>query len=105
MKTDIATPDSPAGAGSSPSPLFGLPQSPGWYWCRLISYPAAVSISRVDWSDHERCFIISDGVGTMFPIDTLPDHEWYGPLTPPQWPNGMDEGRRTQDSANTTGHL
>ena len=69
------------------TPLFGLPRSPGWYWARLIAYPAAVTMYHVHWSDHERCLVVDDAVGATFALSILPDHHWYGPLTPPQWPN------------------
>lgn len=75
-------------SGLPPVPLFGYPQSPGWYWSRIKAQTCdAVTLHRVDWCDHSKGFVIVSRYDDPLPIDRYPADQWYGPLTPPQWPN------------------
>lgn len=83
-----------------------IPDKEGWFWakgrlgwtCVKVRQLAGVwvGLNPYDGKEHP----------LHFPDDQFWDGiEWHGEALPPDSQNGMDEGRRTQDSETTTDAL
>lgn len=101
MSANIATPDSPAGAGSSPSPLFGVWRPVAEYDLQVTDYHPRVLVwdGNRHWTGR---YWEEDGKFHCDECMKISATHW---MLIPAPPNDKDEGRRTLDLANTNSNL